>query len=97
MLLPLERREIYDRAAVKHSIGTVVTIGFVATLGASYCLYTFVKESPWIFNPSGNEIYSTIGFFLCIAIGLLLYVYHLYRNTTRGVDVRTLYLSIPPE
>jgi amino acid transporter len=97
MLLPLERREIFDRAAVKHSIGTVVTIGFVATLGAGYCLYTFVKESPWIFNPSGKEIYSTIGFFLCIVIGLLLYVYHLYRNTTRGVDVRTLYLSIPPE
>jgi len=97
MLLPLERREIFDRAAVKHSIGTVVTIGFVATLGAGYCLYTFVKESPWIFNPSGEEIYSTVGFFLCIVIGLLLYIYHLYRNTTRGVDVRTLYLSIPPE
>jgi len=97
MLLPLERREIYDRAAVKHSIGTVVLLGFVATLAAGYCLYTFVKESPWIFNPSGEEIYSTIGFFLCIVIGLLLYVYHLYRNTTRGVDVKTLYLSIPPE
>jgi len=97
MLLPLERKEIFDRAAVRHSIGTVVTLGFVATLLSGYCLFTFVKESPWIFNPAGEEIYSTLGFFLCIVIGLLLYVYHLYRNTTRGVDVRTLYLSIPPE
>ncbi|MDI6905815.1 MAG: hypothetical protein QMD13_10135, partial [Candidatus Bathyarchaeia archaeon] len=97
MLLPLERKEIYERAAVRHSIGTVVTLGFIATLLSGYCLFTFVKESPWIFNPAGKEIYSTAGFFLCIIIGLLLYIYHLYKNTTRGIDVRTLYLSIPPE
>jgi APA family basic amino acid/polyamine antiporter len=97
LLLPLERKEIYDRAAVTHSIGTVVMLGFVATLTSAYCLFTFLKESPWIFNPVGNEIYSAAGFFLCIIIGLLLYIYHLYKNTTRGVDVRTLYLSIPPE
>jgi APA family basic amino acid/polyamine antiporter len=97
LLLPLERKEIYDRAAVRHSIGTVVMLGFVATLASGYCLFTFLKESPWIFNPAGNEIYSAAGFFLCIIIGLLLYIYHLYKNTTRGVDVRTLYLSIPPE
>ncbi|MCS7113830.1 MAG: APC family permease [Nitrososphaerota archaeon] len=97
MLLPLERKDIYDRAAVRHSTGTVVTLGFVATLLAGFCLYIFIRESPWILNPRGEEIYSTIGFFLCIVIGLLLYVYHHYKNTVRGVDVRTLYLSIPPE
>ncbi len=97
MLLPLERKEIFDRAAVRHSIGTVVTLGFVATLLSGYCLITFLKESPWIFNPAGEEIYSMAGFFLCIIIGLLLYIYYLYRNTTRGVDVRTLYMNIPPE
>ncbi len=97
MLLPLERKEIYDRAAVKHSIGTVVTLGFLATILAGFCLFIFIRESPWILNPSGGELYSSIGFFLCIAIGLLLYIYYLYRNATKGVDVRTLYLSIPPE
>ncbi|MDH5483208.1 MAG: APC family permease [Candidatus Bathyarchaeota archaeon] len=97
MLLPLERKEIFDRAAVKHSIGTIVTLGFVASILSGFCLFIFVRESPWILNPSGNELYSSIGFFLCIILGLLLYIYHLYRNTTRGVDVRTLYLSIPPE
>lgn len=98
MLLPLERKEIFDRAAVKHSIGTVVILGFVATLAAGYCFYTFLRESPWIFHPeSAGDLYSLTGFILCIVIGLLLYIYHLYKNTTRGVDVRTLYLSIPPE
>ncbi|MBC7130582.1 hypothetical protein H5T51_05105, partial [Candidatus Bathyarchaeota archaeon] len=97
MLLPLERKDIYDRAAVKHSTGTVVTLGFIATLLSGFCLYIFVRESPWIFNPVGEQLYSAIGFFLCIIVGLLLYIYFLYRNTTRGVDVRTLYLNIPPE
>ncbi|MDI6690532.1 MAG: APC family permease [Candidatus Bathyarchaeota archaeon] len=98
MLLPLERKEIHDRAAVKHSVGTVVILGLLATLGAGYCLYTFVKESPWIFTQrSMGDLYSAIGFFLCIIIGLLLYIYYHYRNTTRGIDVRTLYMSIPPE
>ena len=97
MLLPLERKEIYDRAAVKHSIGTVVTLGFLATVLSGFCLFIFIRESPWILNPSGGELYSSIGFFLCIIIGLLLYVYYLYRNATKGVDVRTLYLNIPPE
>jgi len=102
MLLPLERRDIYDRAAVKHSIGAVVALGFVATLGAAFCLLIFVKESPWIFAPivSGSEmgdIASSIGFFACLVVGLLLYLFHMYRNTTKGVDMRTLYLSIPPE
>jgi len=97
-LLPLERREIYERAAVRHSIGTVTAFGFIATLCGGYCFYTFLKESPWIFNPaSTGDLYSCIGFILCIVIGLLLYIYHLYKNTTQGVDVRTLYLSIPPE
>ncbi|MEM3694747.1 MAG: APC family permease [Candidatus Bathyarchaeia archaeon] len=110
MLLPLERKEIYDRAAVKHSIGAVVGLGFVATLGAAFCLYIFIQQSPWIWYlftsspPAGVSvedwqagIFSAIGFVACIVVGILLYVYYMYRNTTRGVDMRTLYLSIPPE
>jgi len=102
MLLPLERKEIYDRAAVKHSIGAVVTLGFVATLGGAFCLYIFIKESPWIWSlfTTGapiEDIISAIGFFGCIISGILLYLGFMYRNTTKGVDMRTLYLSIPPE
>ncbi len=99
MLLPLERKEIYDRAAVKHSVGTVVGLGLVATIGAAFCLWTFVKESvSYIFEPTGTaDIVSSLGFWGCIGIGLLLYIYYMYRNTTKGVDMRTLYLSIPPE
>ncbi len=99
MLLPLERREIYDRAAVKHSIGSVVGLGMVATVFAGFCLWTFVKESVgYIFTPTKTaDIVSSIGFWGCLGIGLLLYVYYMYRNTAKGVDMRTLYLSIPPE
>jgi amino acid transporter len=102
MLLPLERKEIFDRAAVKHSIGSVVGLGFFATLGSAFCLYVFIKESPWLWSlfTSGAteaDLASAVGFFGCIVIGLLLYIYYMYRNTTRGVDMRTLYISIPPE
>jgi amino acid transporter len=102
MLLPLERKEIYDRAAVKHSIGAVVGLGFIATLGGAFCLYIFIKESSWIWSlfTTGAEtweVVSAAGFFGCIIVGILLYVYYMYRNTTRGVDMRTLYISIPPE
>jgi amino acid transporter len=102
MLLPLERKEIYDRAAVKHSIGTVVALGFFATLGGAFCLYIFIKESPWMWSlfttgAANADIASAVGFFGCIAVGMLLYIYHMYRNSTKGVDMRTLYLSIPPE
>jgi amino acid transporter len=102
MLLPLERKEIYDRAAVKHSIGTVVGLGFLATLGSSFALYTIAKANPWVWSlfttgASYGDIVSAAGFFIVILIGLLLYLGHMYRNTTKGVDMRTLYLSIPPE
>jgi len=99
MLLPLERKEIYDRTAVKHSIGSVVGLGAIASLLAGYCLFTFVRESVgFMFSPSGTEdLVSSIGFWGCISVGILLYVYYMYRNTTKGVDMRTLYLSIPPE
>jgi len=99
MLLPLERKEIYDRAAVKYSVGSVVGLGAIASLLAGYCLFTFVKESVgFMFSPSGTaDLVSSIGFWGCIIVGILLYVYHMYRNTTKGVDMRTLYLSIPPE
>ncbi len=99
MLLPLERKEIYDRAAVKHSISTVVGLGALATLLAGFCLFTFVRESVgFIFSPaSTGDLASSFGFWGCIAVGLLLYIYYMYRNTTKGVDMRTLYLSIPPE
>jgi len=102
MLLPLERKDIYDRAAVKHSIGAVVTLGFLASFGAAFCLLIFVKESPFIYAPittgaSAAELSNAAGFYICILSGILLYLYHMYRNTTRGVDMRTLYLSIPPE
>jgi hypothetical protein len=43
------------------------------------------------------DVVSAIGFIGCIVVGILLYVYYMYKNTTRGVDMRTLYLSIPPE
>jgi APA family basic amino acid/polyamine antiporter len=102
MLLPLQRKEIYDRAAVKHSIGAVVTLGFLATMGGAFCLYIFVKESPWMWQlfasgAAASDIASAIGFFGCIVVGILLYIGFMYRNTTKGVDMRTLYLSIPPE
>jgi amino acid transporter len=102
MLLPLERKEIYDRAAVKHSIGTVVTLGFVATLGSGFALYTIIKANPWLWTifttgAKTDDIISAVGFFIFIFIGLLLYLGYMYRNTTKGVDMRTLYLSIPPE
>jgi amino acid transporter len=101
MLLPLERKEIFDRAAVKHSIGTIVGLGALATLGAGFCLYIFIKESPWIFTiltpASAGDFYSGLGFFLCIGIGILLYIYYMYRNSTKGIDMRTLYITIPPE
>src|SRR3972149_6696865 len=102
MLLPLERRDIYDRAAVKHSVGFVATLGLVATLGAAFCLYIFVQQSPWIWalftsNAAVADIASSIGFIGCILAGVLLYVYHMYKNSTRGVDMRPLYIAIPPE
>ena len=102
MLLPLERKEIYDRAAVKHSVGTVVGIGFLATLGSSFALYTIIKANPWLWSifasgAKSDDIISAAGFFIFILIGLLLYLGYMYRNTTKGVDMRTLYISIPPE
>jgi APA family basic amino acid/polyamine antiporter len=102
MLLPLERKDIYDRAAVKHSVGFVTGLGFFATLGGAFCLYIFIKESPWIWSlfttgATEAELASAIGFFGCIIVGILLYIGFMYRNTTKGVDMRTLYLSIPPE
>lgn len=102
MLLPLERREIYDRAAVKHSVGTVVGIGLLATLGSSFTLYTIAKANPWVWTlftsgASSGDVASAAGFFIFILAGLLLYIYHMYRNTTKGVDMHTLYLNIPPE
>jgi len=99
MLLALERKEIYDRAAVKHSVGTVVGLGALATLLAGYCLFTFVKESVgFIFAPADiADLASCLGFWGCIAVGVLLYISYMYRNTTKGIDMRTLYLSIPPE
>ncbi|MEM3627151.1 MAG: APC family permease [Candidatus Bathyarchaeia archaeon] len=102
MLLPLERRDIYERAAVKHSVGSVVTLGFLATIGGAFCLYIFIKESPWIWSlfttgAATGDIVSAAGFFGCILVGILLYVGFMYRNSTKGIDMRTLYLSIPPE
>jgi len=104
MLLPLERKEIYDRAAVKHSVGFVVLLGFIATLGSAFAAYTMLKAKDlqfiWAIFKTGastDDIISAAGFFGFIFLGLLLYLYHMYRNTTKGVDMRTLYLSIPPE
>ncbi len=100
MLLPLERKDVYDRAAVKHSVGFVVGLGFIATMGAGYCLMTFVKLSTgWMFAPTTATDWSSfIGFWgLWVIGGILLYTYYMYRNTTKGVDMRTLYISIPPE
>jgi len=102
MLLPLERRDIYDRAAVKHSVGFVVLLGFLATLGGSFCLYIFIQQSPWIWSlfttgASTGDIISAVNLIGVLLAGLLLYIGFMYRNSTKGVDMRTLYLSIPPE
>lgn len=99
MLLPLERKEIFDRAAVRHSIGTVVTIGFFAFLAAGYCFYTFIGQSTsWLFTPSEIGDWSSFfGFFGLIIVGILLYAYYRHKNISRGVDMRTLFISIPPE
>jgi len=102
MLLPLERKDIFDRAAVKHSAGFVVLLGFVATLGGAFCLYIFIQQSPWIWSllvtgADTGDIISAVSLIGVVLAGLLLYIGFMYRNSTKGVDMRTLYLSIPPE
>ena len=107
MLLPLRRKEIHERAAVKHSSGLIVTLGALSTIGAGFCLYIFLSESMgWIIPGSGlkgsfgdltMDWSSCIGFFGLILIGVLIYVYYRYKNKSRGIDMRTLFLSIPPE
>jgi len=102
MLLPLERKDVFDRAAVKHSVGFVVLLGFLATLGGSFCLYIFIQQSPWIWSlfvtgASTGDVISAINLLGVVLAGLLLYIWFMYRNSTKGVDMRTLYLSIPPE
>ena len=102
MLLPLERKDIFDRAAVKHSAGFVVLLGFVATLGGSFCLYIFIQQSPWIWSlfttaATTSDIISAVSLIGLVLAGLLLYIGYMYRNSTKGIDMRTLYLSIPPE
>jgi len=102
MLLPLERKDIFDRAAVKHSAGFIVLLGFIATLGGSFCLYIFIQQSPWIWSlfvtgASTGDIISAVNLIGVVLAGLLLYIWFMYRNSTKGVDMRTLYLSIPPE
>jgi hypothetical protein len=79
-----------------------VGIGFLATLGSGFTLYTITKANPWIWTlfttgASEGDVVSAAGLFIFIFAGLLLYLYHMYRNTTKGVDMHTLYLSIPPE
>jgi len=102
MLLPLERKDIFDRAAVKHSPGFVVLLGLIASLGASFCLYIFIQQSPWIWSlfttgATSGDIISAVSLIGLVLAGLLLYVGFMYRNSTKGVDMRTLYLNIPPE
>jgi hypothetical protein len=77
-------------------------LGLLATLGAGFCLYIFIQQSPWIWalftsNAAAGDIASSIGFIGCILAGILLYVYYMYKNSTKGVDMRTLYIAIPPE
>jgi amino acid transporter len=106
-LLPIKRKDVYERAAVKHSKGTVVALGFVAFLLAGFCLSLFLWQSTWIYDPATwsftegypieSAYYSQAGFVFCILVGILLYAYYWQKNKTRGLDMRTLYLSIPPE
>jgi amino acid transporter len=107
MLLPLRRKEIYERAAVKHSTGVIVALGALSTIGAGWCLWVFLDQSfGWIFPGSGlkgafntmtENWASCIGFFGLIIVGIVVYLYYRYRNKARGVDMRTLFLTIPPE
>jgi amino acid transporter len=107
MLLPLRRKEIYERAAVKHSVGSIVALGGLSFIGAGFCLLIFLRESMgWIIPGSGMagasgdltaDWASCIGFFALIVIGLLIYFYYRWKNKARGIDMQTLFLSIPPE
>jgi hypothetical protein len=102
MLLPLERKDIFDRAAAKHSTGFVILLGFIATIGGAFCLYIFIQQSPWIWSlfvtgADTSDIISAVSLIGLVLAGLLLYIWFMYRNSTKGVDMRTLYLSIPPE
>jgi amino acid transporter len=106
-LLPLRRKEIFERSAVKHSSGLVVTLGLLSTIGAGFCLLIFLNQSlGWLIPGSGftgsfgdytMDLSSCVGFFGLIIIGILAYLYYNQRNKSRGVDMRTLFLSIPPE
>jgi amino acid transporter len=108
MLLPFRRKEIFERSAVKHSSSTIATLGLLSTIGAGFVLWVFLDQSwGWIlpgvsglkgsFGDLTADWSSCIGFFGLIIVGILIYLYYRWKNQARGVDMRTLFLSIPPE
>jgi amino acid transporter len=108
MLLPFRRKEIFERSAVKHSSGAIASLGLLSVIGSGFVLYVFLDQSlGWIlpgvsglkgsFGDLTADWASCIGFFALIIVGALIYLYYQYRNKARGVDMRTLFLSIPPE
>jgi len=110
MLLPFRRKEIFERSAVKLSSGVVAFLGLLSTIGSAFVLWVFLDQSwGWIlpgvtgwglkgsFGDLTADWSSCIGYFGLIIVGILIYVYYQYRNKARGVDMRTLFMTIPPE
>jgi amino acid transporter len=92
-LLPIRRKDIYERATVKLTPAIYSLAGLAGCLMAAWVLYLFIGVS-WA-DMSAPENAGPIA--VLILIGILLYVGYWIKNAKKGIDMRTLYLSIPPE
>lgn len=93
LLLPFRRKDIYERATVKHSIGVWTFLSLLATIFSLGYIYMFLSVS-WqdMIAP-----YNLGGYIVLLILGLGLYFYYWSANVNRGIDMRTIYKVIPPE
>lgn len=90
-ILPFIRRDLYEKSPLRHEVAGVP---LMSVFGVLTMLFNF-----WLYLSligSGAAIFDMLWVSLFYAAGAFIFIGYLVYNQRRGVDIRTLFMEIPP-
>jgi amino acid transporter len=95
ILFPYRRRDLFERSGINWKISGVPIISL---LGLASLIVNFISNYYWITDPNYGAIndISVIAMMLVIVVGILIYLFGIYRLKRRGVEPSKIYAELPP-
>ncbi len=100
LLFAYRKADIFERSPFRQSKTTLTVVGAAAVIANLWALWTFITHPKGWYIFGITDLVTAMPFIFSLVLilaAVAIYAYYANRNRVTGVDMRTIFATIPPE